>query len=50
MLLNSIHEPKDLRKLSADQLKQLAAEIRQRLIRVTSENGGHLAPNLGAVE
>ncbi|MFP5527350.1 1-deoxy-D-xylulose-5-phosphate synthase [Peptococcus simiae] len=50
MLLDSIQEPKDLRKLSADQLNQLAGEIRDRIIRVTSENGGHLAPNLGAVE
>ncbi|MFM9413794.1 1-deoxy-D-xylulose-5-phosphate synthase [Peptococcus simiae] len=50
MLLDSIQEPKDLRKLSADQLNQLAGEIRERIIRVTSVNGGHLAPNLGAVE
>lgn len=31
-------------------LKILAHEIRQRLVQVTSKNGGHLAPNLGVVE
>lgn len=50
MLLESIQEPKDLRQLSADQLNVLAGEIRNRIIQVTSVNGGHLAPNLGAVE
>ena len=31
-------------------MNQLAAEIRQMIIEVVSKNGGHLAPNLGAVE
>ena len=49
-LLESIHEPKDLRTLNLHQLKQLAREIRQEMIDVVSKNGGHLAPNLGVVE
>jgi len=49
-LLKSIKRPSDLRPLDLDQLKQLAEEIRHRLISVTSVNGGHLGPNLGVVE
>lgn len=39
-----------MRSLSKDELQDLAAEIRKRLIDVTSNNGGHLGPNLGVVE
>lgn len=49
-LLGSIAGPQDLKRLDADQLGQLAEEIRRRLIAVTSVNGGHLGPNLGVVE
>jgi 1-deoxy-D-xylulose-5-phosphate synthase len=49
-LLESISGPRDLKALSADELPQLAAEIRDLLIRVVSRNGGHLGPNLGVVE
>lgn len=49
-LLNTINSPADVKKLDMAQLKQLAEEIRQLLIEVTSSNGGHLAPNLGVVE
>lgn len=48
--LRDIHSPKDLRKLSIEQLRSLAAEIRQRIITTVSKNGGHLAPSLGVVE
>lgn len=41
---------KDIKRMSMDQLRSLADEIRQRLIEVTAKNGGHLAPNLGIVE
>ena len=41
---------KDIKNLSSQELKQLAKEIRARLIEVTSNTGGHLAPNLGIVE
>ncbi|CAA7602112.1 1-deoxy-D-xylulose-5-phosphate synthase [Acididesulfobacillus acetoxydans] len=49
-LLESIHEPSDLRSLDSVQLAELAEEIRRQMISVVSVNGGHLAPNLGVVE
>ncbi len=48
--LNTIRQPEDLRKLSMEQLNELAAEIRQRIIEVVGKNGGHLASNLGVTE
>ncbi|MDI4645367.1 1-deoxy-D-xylulose-5-phosphate synthase [Cohnella hashimotonis] len=50
MLLDSIHSPTDLKRLSMSELPQLAQEIRQFLIEKLSVTGGHLAPNLGVVE
>jgi 1-deoxy-D-xylulose-5-phosphate synthase len=49
-LLESIQGPRDVKNLSAEKLPQLAAEIRDLLIKVVSVNGGHLGPNLGVVE
>ncbi len=49
-LLETIHHPRDLRMLSMDQLKELAGDIRQRIIDVVGSNGGHLASNLGVTE
>ncbi len=49
-ILSKIEQPSDIRSLSEDELQDLAAEIRRRLIEVTSTNGGHLGPNLGVVE
>ena len=49
-MLENIHSPRDLDKLSYDQLEQLAKEIREVMITTVSENGGHLASNLGVVE
>jgi len=49
-LLESIGGPKDLKKLSPDQLPVLAAEIRDVLVDVVSRTSGHLGPNLGVVE
>jgi 1-deoxy-D-xylulose-5-phosphate synthase len=49
-LLEHIHSPRDLKDLSAEDLPQLATEIRDVLIRVVTKNGGHLGPNLGVVE
>jgi len=48
--LNKISAPEDLKGLSVDQLKELAEEIRTRLIDVTSKKGGHLAASLGVVD
>ncbi len=49
-ILSSIQKPADLRTLDRDQMDLLAAEIRERIIEVTSRNGGHIGPNLGVVE
>ena len=49
-VLASIHDPDDLKKLSPQQLTQLADEIRQFLVTEVSKTGGHLGPNLGVVE
>ena len=49
-LLNEIHSPDDVKKLSRPELDQLAAEIRDTLVETTATNGGHLASNLGVVE
>ena len=49
-ILEGIDSPQQLQKLSLPELEQLAAEIRERLITVLSNNGGHLGPNLGVVE
>jgi len=49
-LLDSIDSPQDLKKLSVQQLEQLATEIRQEILSVVSEHGGHLGASLGAVE
>ena len=49
-LLSSITGPRDLDALSVDQLRQLAAEIREFLVENVSRTGGHLGPNLGVVE
>lgn len=49
-LLASIDAPADLKDLSIDQLRQLCGEIRQYLIEVISDVGGHFASSLGAVE
>lgn len=49
-LLGQIHSPKDLRALPEADLPRLAAEIREELITVLSQTGGHLGPNLGVVE
>ena len=48
--LDMVDHPEHVRKLTLEQLEQLAQEIRQELITVLSKNGGHLGPNLGVVE
>src|ERR1700722_10237958 len=50
MLLDTISSPTDLRRLSAEQLTELAAEVREFVVNVVSRTGGHLGSNLGAVE
>ncbi|MCI8859104.1 MAG: 1-deoxy-D-xylulose-5-phosphate synthase [Lachnospiraceae bacterium] len=50
MVLDKIKEPNDIKKLRESELPILAGEIREFLIQKISENGGHLASNLGTVE
>src|SRR5437763_10570201 len=49
-LLDGIHSPSDIKALREQDLPQLAQEVREELIRVLSQTGGHLGPNLGVVE
>ena len=49
-LLETIHEPRQLRDLTPEQLATLAAEMREKMIRTVHKTGGHLASSLGAVE
>lgn len=49
-LLARIQSPADVKTLTPEELPQLAAEIRERIIATTARNGGHIGPNLGVVE
>ncbi len=49
-LLENIREPRDLSRLSSEELYTLAGEIRDFIVNAVSETGGHLGSNLGAVE
>ncbi|MGW0941142.1 1-deoxy-D-xylulose-5-phosphate synthase [Streptomyces sp. NPDC002623] len=49
-LLTRIRGPRDLDRLSPEELDQLAEEIRTFLVEAVSKTGGHLGPNLGVVE
>ena len=50
MLLEEIHSPSDIKKLSLQELTVLAAEMREEIIKTVARHGGHLASNLGVVE
>jgi len=50
MLLDHIASPTDLRGLSRDELRTVAAEIREFMIDVCSRTGGHIGAGLGVVE
>ncbi|HQT46023.1 MAG TPA: 1-deoxy-D-xylulose-5-phosphate synthase N-terminal domain-containing protein, partial [Acidocella sp.] len=49
-LLDRVKFPSDMRNFSADQLKQLADELRAETIDTVSVTGGHLGSSLGVVE
>lgn len=49
-MLEKINSPKDLKKLTLEEEKELANEIRKYILEIVSKNGGHLASNLGVVE
>jgi len=48
--LKNINFPSDIKKLSTSELQKLADEVREELINVVSETGGHLGAGLGVVE
>jgi 1-deoxy-D-xylulose-5-phosphate synthase len=50
MILETIKQPADLRRLSYTELDDLAGEIRDFIVQTVSETAGHLGSNLGAVE
>ena len=50
MLLDQINYPADLRNLKKNQLEQVSSELREELINVVSDTGGHLGAGLGVVE
>lgn len=50
MVLDKIQRPNDVKELKEQELPILADEIRQFIIDKVSDNGGHLASNLGVVE
>ena len=49
-LIKEINFPSDLRKLKRENLKKVSDELREELIDVVSETGGHLGAGLGVVE
>ena len=49
-IIKNINFPSDLRKFKKEQLKQISGELRDELIDVVSETGGHLGAGLGVVE
>lgn len=49
-ILDRVNEPGDLKRLSLRELRSLASEVRNELVDVVPQTGGHLASNLGAVE
>jgi 1-deoxy-D-xylulose-5-phosphate synthase len=50
VLLETIHGPEDVKRLSKNQLPELAREVREWILEVVSANGGHLGAALGAVD
>lgn len=49
-ILDSIHNPSDLRGLSLKEIEKLAVEIRERIIQTVSAKGGHFGASMGAVD
>ena len=49
-LIKQINFPADLRKFKKNDLKQISDELRDELIDIVSETGGHLGAGLGVVE
>ena len=50
MLLNRLNLPTDIKGLGVEDLSRLSEEVRERIISVSLQNGGHIGASLGAVE
>ena len=50
MILDKINMPSDLRSLTVEEMKTLASEMREVIIKKVNTIGGHMGPNLGIVE
>lgn len=50
MILDRVNSPKDIKTMAIEELKTLAGEIRSFIIKKVNATGGHMGPNLGAVE
>ena len=50
MYIEQVNSPQDIKRFSAEQLRQLAGEVRNALLTKLSAHGGHVGPNLGMVE
>ena len=50
MIIESIQSPADVKRLTLEEMQELAVEIRTLLIEKVSRHGGHCGPNLGMVE
>ena len=50
MILETIHDPRDIKALNDSQTQLLCTELREFLLKNVSKTGGHLASNLGVVE
>lgn len=48
--MDAINSPADVKKLFVEEMKQLAEEMRQKILQKDSDVGGHVGPNLGVVE
>ena len=48
--LEDIHSPKDIKQLNMADLTSLCEQLRHKMVSTVSQNGGHLASNLGTVE
>lgn len=50
MILDKVYSADDVKKLSFDEMKSLAGEMRELIIKKVNTTGGHMGPNLGIVE
>ena len=50
MVLEKVNSPEDVKKLSLEEMKLLADEMREVIIKKVNATGGHFGPNLGIAE